>query len=93
VSAILRSGSNIVITGTDGEVTTSIGFGGGEVIEVDLPLAEVRSVLQAALEKKELVELRALSGEPVIINPAQVKVLQNSGAPEPFPMALPHGDT
>lgn len=63
---------------------TSIGFGGGEVIEVGLPLNEVRELLQAALAQRTLVELRDLNGETVIINPEQVKVLQNSGLPEPF---------
>lgn len=64
---------------------TSIGFGGGEVIEVNLSLSEVRELLQRALRDRTLIELEALNGEPVIINPEQVKVLQNSGEPEPFP--------
>jgi hypothetical protein len=64
---------------------TSIGFGGGEVIEVSLSLDEVRDVLQRARASGAMVELEALNGEPVIINPDQVKVLQNSGEPEPFP--------
>jgi hypothetical protein len=63
---------------------TSIGFGGGEVIEVGLPLDEVRSLLQNALAQRELLELEGLDGETLIINPEQVKVLQNSGVPEPF---------
>jgi hypothetical protein len=66
---------------------TSIGFGGGEVIEVGLSLEEVRKLLQEALASRTLVELQAENGETVIINPEQVKVLQNSGAPEPFPVA------
>ena len=65
----------------------SIGFGGGEVIEVGLPLEEVRTLLQTALHDGTLVELEAQNGEKVVINPQQVKVLQNSGAPEPFPAA------
>ena len=64
---------------------TSIGFGGGEVIEVDLALDDVRKLLQAALETRHLLELRAANGEVVVINPEQVKVLQNSGPPESFP--------
>lgn len=64
---------------------TSIGFGGGEVIEVSLTLDDVRELLQSALTKGSLVELEDLSGDRVIINPQQVKVLQNSGAPETFP--------
>jgi hypothetical protein len=63
----------------------SIGFGGGEVIEVGLPLEQVRTLLQTALRDGTLVELEAQNGEKVVINPQQVKVLQNSGAPEQFP--------
>lgn len=66
---------------------TSIGFGGGEVIEVRLSLNEVRELLQQALSDHVLLELEDLDGESVIINPGQVKVLQNSGAPEPFDAA------
>jgi len=62
----------------------SIGFGGGEVIVVDLSLDEVRELLQQALAGDALLELEAENGEPVIINPQQVKVLQNSGPPESF---------
>jgi hypothetical protein len=64
---------------------TSIGFGGGEVIQVNLELAEVRKLLQDALSSRTLLQLQALNGETVVINPDQVKVLQNSGAPERFP--------
>lgn len=63
---------------------TSIGFGGGEVIEVNLSLSEVRELLQQALRDQILLELEDLDGQPVVINPGQVKVLQNSGEPEPF---------
>jgi hypothetical protein len=63
---------------------TSIGFGGNEVIQVDLPLREVQAKLQDALAKRALLELRANNGEVVVINPEQVKVLQNSGPPVPF---------
>lgn len=66
---------------------TSIGFGGNEVIQVDLPLSEVRERLQEALANRVLLEFRAQNGETVVINPEQVKVLQNSGPPEPFPRA------
>lgn len=68
---------------------TSIGFGGGEVIEVGLSLEEVRKLLQAALIAQTLLELEGLDGEPIIINPQQVKVLQNSGEPEPFSAEQP----
>lgn len=71
---------------------TSIGFGGGEVIEVRLSLAEVRELLQVALRDRTLLELEDLDGAPVIINPGQVKVLQNSGAPEPFDAAEHQND-
>jgi hypothetical protein len=65
---------------------TSIGFGGGEVIQVDLSLDEVRKLLQDALAKREMAEVKAQNGETVLINPEQVKVLQNSaGGPEQFP--------
>lgn len=65
---------------------TSIGFGGGEVVQVDLSLAEVRNLLQDALAKRQMLELQAQNGETVVINPEQVKVLQNSsGGPESFP--------
>jgi hypothetical protein len=63
----------------------SIGFGGGEVIEVGLSMEEVRTLLQRALATGAMLELEAQNGEKVVINPQQVKVLQNSGAPEPFP--------
>ena len=63
----------------------SIGFGGGEVIEVGLPLEQVRTLLQEALRNGTMLELEAQNGETVVINPQQVKVLQNSGAPEQFP--------
>jgi hypothetical protein len=62
----------------------SIGFGGGEVIEVGLPLEQVRTLLQKALADGAMLELEALNGEKVVINPQQVKVLQNSGPPEQF---------
>jgi hypothetical protein len=65
---------------------TSIGFGGGEVIQVDLSLEEVRDLLQDALGKRHMAEFKAQNGEIVLINPEQVKVLQNSlGGPEQFP--------
>jgi hypothetical protein len=62
-----------------GDRMTSIGFGGNEVI-----LAEVRERLQRALAERSLLQLEAANGEVVVINPEQVKVLQNSGPPEPF---------
>lgn len=66
---------------------TSIGFGGGEVIEVRLSLSAVRELLQEALRNEALVELEGLDGQTLIINPQQVKVLQNSGEPVAFPSA------
>jgi len=71
---------------------TSIGFGGGEVIQVDLKLSEVRELLQAGLAERQLVEFEAINGQTVVINPEQVKVLQNSGDPEKFPPAAPEPD-
>jgi hypothetical protein len=68
---------------------TSIGFGGGEVIQVDMKLSEVRELLQQGLTERQMVQFEALNGETVVINPEQVKVLQNSGDPERFP---PLGD-
>jgi hypothetical protein len=65
----------------------SIGFGGGEVIQVDQSLDEVRQLLQNALREHTLLEMVARNGQAVVINPEQVKVLQNSGAPEAFPPA------
>ena len=65
---------------------TSIGFGGGEVIEVNLSLDEVRNLLQEALASRSLLELEGLDGETLIINPEQVKVLQDAGEPEPLPL-------
>lgn len=67
---------------------TSIGFGGDEVIQVNLPLDAVRKLLQDALLTRTLLEFEVQNGngiETVIINPEQVKVLQNSGSPESFP--------
>jgi hypothetical protein len=65
---------------------TSIGFGGGEVVQVDLSLDEVRKLLQDALTNRQMLQLQAENGETVVINPEQVKVLQNSsGGPESFP--------
>jgi hypothetical protein len=70
---------------------TSIGFGGGEVIQVDLSLEEVRNLLQDALAKRQMLEVKAENGETVLINPEQVKVLQNSsGGPERFPQQQDH---
>jgi hypothetical protein len=64
---------------------TSIGFGGGEVIQVDMKLSEVRELLQQGLTERQMVQFEALNGETVVINPEQVKVLQKSGDPERFP--------
>ena len=68
----------------------SIGFGGGEVIKVDKSLEEVRALLQNALTKRQVLTLQAQNGETVVINPEQVKVLQNSaGGPEQLPPSAP----
>jgi len=70
---------------------TSIGFGGGEVIQVDLSLDKVRELLQDALTNRQVLTLQAANGETVVINPEQVKVLQNSsGGPEGFPADPDH---
>lgn len=58
---------------------TSIGFGGGEVIEVGLPLREVQKLLEEALATGVFVEFEGVDGEVVIVNPAQAKVLQVAG--------------
>jgi hypothetical protein len=63
---------------------TAVRFSGGEVIEVDLTMDEVRKLLQKALAKNTLLELEAPDGETLIINPHQVQYLQN-GTVEPFP--------
>jgi hypothetical protein len=63
---------------------TAIRFSGGEVIEVDLDLEEVRKLLQKALAKHTLLELEAPDGDMLVINPQQVQYLQN-GSVEPFP--------
>jgi hypothetical protein len=55
---------------------TSIGFGGGETIEVSVPLHQMQTLLQGAYTRDEFLELRAWDGEIVVINPRQVKILQ-----------------
>ncbi len=70
---------------------TSIGFGGGEAIEVTMSLEDVRRLLQQALSEGSLVELQDPDGATVIINPQQVKVLQNLADPEAFPPENPNG--
>jgi len=66
----------------------SIGFGGGEVVQVDMELAEVSRLLQDALAERKLVEFEAVNGETVetvVINPEQVKLLQSLDEPSPPP--------
>lgn len=63
---------------------TAIRFSGGEVIEVNLSLEEVRGHLQKALEKGVLLEFESSDGDTVVINPQQVQYLQN-GTGEEFP--------
>jgi hypothetical protein len=63
---------------------TAIRFSGGQSIEVDLALDDVRNLLQKALARNALLELENPQGEMVIINPQQVQFLQN-GSTEPFP--------
>ena len=63
---------------------TAVRFSGGEVIEVKLSLQDVRKLLQEALAKNVLLELKAEDGDMIVINPQQVQYLQN-GSTEPFP--------
>lgn len=63
---------------------TAVRFSGGEVIEVDLSVEDVRKLLQKALASGALLELEAPDGETLVINPQQVQYLQN-GSTEPFP--------
>lgn len=63
---------------------TAVRFSGGEVIEVNLSLDEVRDLLQQALGDGVLLELTAPDGDVIVINPQQVQFLQN-GSAEPFP--------
>jgi hypothetical protein len=65
---------------------TAIRFSGGEVIEVNLSLEEVRDLLQKALAGGVLLELESEDGDALVINPHQVQYLQN-GSGEPFPRA------
>jgi hypothetical protein len=79
--------ANVASTRRSTGAMTSIGLGGDEVIQVNLPLDEVRKMLQNALVSRTLLEFEVQNGdgvETVIVNPEQVKVLQNSGPPEPF---------
>jgi hypothetical protein len=54
---------------------TSIGFGGGEVIQVDMTLREVRERLEYALAWQQMCKFQ-VDGETILINPKQVKILQ-----------------
>jgi len=63
---------------------TAVRFSGGEAIEVNLSIEDVRKLLQKALATGALVELEAPDGEKLIINPQQVQYLQN-GFVESFP--------
>lgn len=62
---------------------TAVRFSGGEVIEVNLSVDEVRDLLQKAIANGVLLELEAPDGETLVINPQQVQYLQN-GSLEPF---------
>jgi Protein of unknown function (DUF3107) len=64
---------------------TVLRFSGGEVIEVNLSLDEVRTLLQEALANQALLELQAPDGEVVVINPNQVQYLQIAENVEPLP--------
>ena len=59
---------------------TVLRFSGGEVIEVNLSLAEVRDLLQKALAGGLLLELEAPDGGVVVINPLQVQFFQDADA-------------
>jgi hypothetical protein len=68
------------------EPVTAIRFSGGEVIEVNLSLDDVRDLLQRALANGVLLELESETGAALVINPQQVQYLQN-GSEESFPPA------
>lgn len=71
---------------------TAVRFSGGEVIEVNLPVEDVRKLLQKALANGVLLELEAPDGETLVINPQQVQYLQN-GSTEQFPAATTEAAT
>ena len=68
---------------------TAVRFSGGEVIEVNLSLDEVRKLLQDALEQKVLLELESQDGESIVINPQQVQFLQNGSVEAFLPATSP----
>lgn len=57
---------------------TAVRFNGGEVLEIDLTLREVRDLVQEALAHNVLLELTAKDGRKIVINPHQVQVLQDA---------------
>lgn len=59
---------------------TVLRFSGGQVIEVNLSLAEVRDLIQEALVGVRLLELEAPDGNIVVINPQQVQFFQDADA-------------
>jgi len=57
---------------------TSIGFGGGDVIQVNTSLHRMRRKLERAIPRRQLLQLKSRGGEAMVINPMQVKVLQRA---------------
>lgn len=80
---------------------TKLQLSGGEVIQIELRLEELREALQAALAENRLLELNAPDGRSVVINPHQVQYLQGvdpeaepstlNGAAAAAPAAAPPG--
>jgi hypothetical protein len=55
---------------------TSIGFGGGEVVQVAWSLQKTRRIFQRAIRRRRLVRVTSVEGVVFIVNPSQFKVLQ-----------------
>ena len=55
---------------------TSIGFGGGDVIQGAWSLNKTRRVFQRAMRRRRLVRVTSVEGVVFVINPNQWKVLQ-----------------
>lgn len=70
---------------------TSISFGGTDVIEVGMPLDEVKQLVQEGVRRGALVELEDTRGERLFFNPTQVKIIQSMPAPPPNDVEGEHG--